>query len=126
MIHNRSQIIFIIVIVFAFIGLVSMLMNNPMVLLTSLVVTAAFVGFFLLLFHLISGSRNFINQRSRNKRYNEQRAYMKAVKYSRRKYGKKQPNRRKDKMKHTGRRRHAPHLTVIEGKKSKKKDRALH
>lgn len=124
--YKRSHPLFLVIVVLAVIGFISMLINNPMALLTSLVITATVVGFFLLIFHLIAGSRNSLQRQNTNKGSGERRAYMKAAKYSQRKYGKKQPVRKQDKFKRTIRRRNASHLTVIEGKKGKKKDRALH
>lgn len=126
MLQNRTQILFFVVIFLAAIGLISMLINNPLALLGSLIVTASVIGLFLLVFRLVMDSKNVVQRKSGKKPLNEQRAYMKAVKYSKRKYGKKSSHRRPDKVKNALRRRNAPHLTVIEGKKSKKKDRALH
>jgi len=124
--YKRSHPLFLVIIVLAVIGFFSMLINNPMALLTSLVITATVVGFFLFIFHLITGYRNSFQRQNTNKGSVERRAYMKAAKYSQRKYGKKQTARKQDTFRHTIRRRNAPYLTVIEGKKGKKKDRALH
>ena len=126
MIYKRSHLLFVIMIFLALVGLISMLVNNPMALLTSLVITAAVIGFFLLVLYVITGSRTLFQHRNGKQSFDERRAYMKAVKYSQRKYGKKQTHRKQDRLRHPIRRRHAPHLTVIEGKKGKKKDRALH
>lgn len=100
----------------ALIGLGSYVMNNPTGLIKQVIFTAIIVaGIYMVV-------RIWTKRKSGN---NDGRAFAKAAKHSKKRY---QPTGKKitaNGHKKPLRRRSAAHLTVIEGKKSKKKDRAI-
>lgn len=101
----------------AIIGFFTTLLNKPLQLLWMILLTGIVAGIFYIVYRFV-----LRNQPS----YQEYRSYQKAVRVSRKRHhltvttttnsqrALKRPVRR-----------HAPHLTVIEGKKNKKKDRAI-
>ncbi len=120
--------LFYVLIALAIFGLVTIIITKPGELLTRLLMTAGIVAIFFVVFYIIrnkSGASGFSSK------------YKKAVKQSKKKYGSnvhhtsqyaraaRSPHKKKpDVRKKT--RRNASHLRVIEGKKDKKKDRALY
>ena len=122
--------IFVLIIGLAIFGLVSSVITNPMGVLRNIGIMLAVVGIFYLLYKMFTNSSGSANSQS---------SYKRAAKQSNRKHGKQniapinnsfiKPTDSNDKGKKgtpstLKRKRKQSHLTVIEGKKNKKKDRA--
>ncbi|WP_243290215.1 SA1362 family protein [Bacillus sp. FJAT-47783] len=119
--RNRLQPLFYMIIGLALFGFGYKLFVNPGELISQLFIWAVVIGVIYFIYRAVMRSRS----------NNEYSAYLKAAKKSKRKYksqatvsqlkkAKKQPRTHLPKRK-----RDHTHLTVIEGKKSKKKNRAL-
>ena len=122
--------IFVLIIGLAIFGLVSSAITNPKGMLQDIGIMLLVVGIFYLLYKMFTNSSGSANS---------QNSYKRAAKQSNRKYGKQnvaplsnsflKRNASDDKGKKGNptslkRKRKQSHLTVIEGKKNKKKDRA--
>ncbi|PWN76293.1 SA1362 family protein [Bacillus paranthracis] len=122
--------IFVLIIGLAIFGLVSSVITDPMGVLRNIGIMLAVVGIFYLLYKMFTNSSGSANSQS---------SYKRAAKQSSRKHGKQniaplsnsffKSNASNDKGKKGNlsslkRKRKQSHLTVIEGKKNKKKDRA--
>ncbi|HFJ9428169.1 hypothetical protein LKL95_15815 [Bacillus cereus] len=122
--------IFVLIIGLAIFGLVSSVITNPIGVLRNIGYMLLVVGIFYLLYKMFTNSSGSANSQS---------SYKRAAKQSNRKHGKQnvaplgnsffKSNTSNDKSKKGNsstlkRKRKQSHLTVIEGKKSKKKDRA--
>lgn len=126
MVRNISFVLIYTIIALALLGLVAKLFTNPVSLLISLfTILGVGVAIFALLYFLLQ---------KRNTPSDEMKKYRQAVKQSKLKYNKNKPAHRTASkkqqpvlLKRKKRRKHAPHLRVIEGKKTEKKkdDRAL-
>ncbi|MBC6974412.1 hypothetical protein H9I32_19110 [Bacillus sp. Xin] len=114
----------------AIFGLVSSAITNPYGMIKNIAIMLLVVGVFYLLYKMFTSSSGSANS---------QNSYKRAAKHSNRKYGKQnvaplsnsllKRNASDDKVKKGNssvlkRKRKQSHLTVIEGKKNKKKDRA--
>lgn len=105
------------IIIAALIGLGTWLYYNPASLFLQLFVTVLIAGIIFLVIRAFMRRKNS---------YKENRSYAKAAKFSRKKY--EQPKKSAHTNKSTKRplrKKSTAHLTVIEGKKGKKKDRAI-
>ena len=119
--RSKFSIIAYIIIGLGVIGFISQFFTNPLTLLKSILITLAIS---ILVFSIIYFL--FLRNRSTS---SDMRKYNKAVKQSKLKYQSKsiQPNRPQIKQQLQTRRRrnkNAPHLRVIEGNKSKRRNRA--
>lgn len=118
--RNKTSIIILIIVGLAVIGLVSSLIKDPSGFLISILVM---VGIALVIFMIM---RMVLNRRVGGTS-DEMKKYKQAVKQSKSKYKKDQPVIKKRSSANTvkprikKRRRQGPHLTVIEGKKGKKR-----
>lgn len=118
--RNKGSILLSIIVGLAIIGLVSSLVRNPVSFLMSILVM---VGIAFVVFLIV---RAVMNRRGTGKS-DEMRKYRKAVKQSKLKYNQeKQPDKKKQSfavspVKTKKKRRHRPHLTVIDGKKTTNK-----
>lgn len=104
----------------AVVGLVTSLIKNPGSFLVSILITIA-IGF--VIFFIITA---ILNRRSPGVN-DEMRKYRKAAKQSNQKYNKQKPKVKKQArtdspLRQRRKRRHVPHLTVIEGKKTSNKN----
>ncbi|MDQ0213842.1 ABC-type nickel/cobalt efflux system permease component RcnA [Oikeobacillus pervagus] len=114
---NRRTILVSIIVMFAVIGFVSLLVSQPQYLLKQFLFLVVFVG-------LIYALYQFMMKGKLNKK--EQQAFLKAARKSKKRMQKKHHSHHStssQKRKPLRKRSHA-HLTVIEGKKGKKKNRA--
>ncbi|MBO8176763.1 MAG: hypothetical protein H0Z31_04805 [Bacillus sp. (in: Bacteria)] len=103
----------------AIVGLLTTIMQEPIQLLKQLVFIAVAIGLFFFFYHL------FWKAQPKRK---EQRAFRKAALQSKKRLKKRQQkdqSKRPNSWKKEHRKRSNVHLTVIEGKKGKKKNRAL-
>ncbi|MCA1054794.1 hypothetical protein LCM10_07315 [Rossellomorea aquimaris] len=120
---NARNIMIYTLIILAVIGLGSWLMTNPLGLLRKLLVTAAVVGVIYFIY------RKWFSQK-RGTGSNEQRAFLKAAKQSKKRLKKRsagkanKPSVSPLTKKRTNRSKSSANLTVIEGKKNKKNNRA--
>ncbi len=104
----------------AVVGLVTSLIKNPGSFLVSILITIA-IGF--AIFFIITAILNRRNPGGND----EMRKYRKAAKQSNQKYKKQQPKIKKttrtdSPLRQRRKKRHVPHLTVIEGKKTSNKN----
>lgn len=108
-----------IIIALGSIGLVFMILNQPLRLLRYFIVSAIIIGVFILLMKNIRFSNQGVKK--------EQKEFIKAARQSRRRI-KKRTKKVDLKKKQALKKRYSSgtHLTVIEGKKGKKKNRAIH
>jgi ABC-type multidrug transport system fused ATPase/permease subunit len=118
--NKIGYILFVSLLSFSFIGLLITLMNDPMWLFRFILITAIIIGIiYIIMKKFVFKSSTIFTK--------EHKAFQKAARFSKRKYRRntKQPTYKK---KNAIRKRTASstHLTVIEGKKGKKKNRALH
>jgi hypothetical protein len=110
-------------IVLAFVGLGSWLIDNPLGLLRNILVIAAVIGIIFFIY------RRWFSHRS-GAGSNEQRAFLKAAKQSKKRLKKKSPVKAQKSTvsplskKRSTRKKSNANLTVIEGKKNKKNNRA--
>jgi uncharacterized membrane protein (DUF106 family) len=106
-------------VVLAFMGLAFLLFTNPGLLVRYILITAAVVGVIYLLMKKFIFSDNTANK--------DQKKFVKAARQTKKKV-KRNTKQATQKKKTAIRKRNvsANHLTVIEGKKGKKKNRALH
>ncbi len=106
------------IIVTSIIGLGSLLFRNPSRLLMQLLFMGLIAVFIYLVFRFTIGKRQ---------NHSENRSYIKAAKFSQKRYRQspKSVSTNKAALKKPLRKRSTAHLTVIEGKKNKKKDRAI-
>ncbi|KRG15637.1 SA1362 family protein [Lederbergia galactosidilytica] len=105
------------IIIAALIGLGTWLYHNPASLFLQLFVTILIAGIIFLVIRAFMG---------RKQGFKESRSYAKAAKFSKKRY--EQPRKSAHTIKSSKRplrRKSSAHLTVIEGKKGKKKDRAI-
>ena len=124
--RNKGSIILSIIVGLAVIGFVSSLVKNPSGFLINILVM---IGIAFVIFLIV---RAVMNRRTEGTS-DEMKKYRKAVKQSKQKYqqpepkGKIKSSRTAPPVKQRKKRRHQPHLTVIDGKKSvskQKDDRA--
>ncbi|WP_020061594.1 SA1362 family protein [Bacillus sp. 123MFChir2] len=123
--------LFVVIVGLAIFNLVSFTIEDPMGVVKNIMIMLVVVGVFYLLYKMLTSSSSSAN--------NSQSSYKRAAKQSNRKYGKqnvtplsnnllkKNASDTKGKKENTSflkRKRKQSHLTVIEGKKGKKKDRA--
>lgn len=123
--------LFVVIVGLAVFGLVSFTIENPMGVVKNIAIMLIVIGVFYLLYKMLTSSSGSAN--------NSHSSYKRAAKQSNRKYGKqnvtplsknllkKNASDAKGKKGNTSflrRKRKQSHLTVIEGKKGKKKDRA--
>ncbi|WP_242218823.1 SA1362 family protein [Bacillus cereus group sp. BfR-BA-01380] len=123
--------LFVVIVGLAIFNLVSFTIEDPMGVVKNIVIMLIVVGVFYLLYKMLTSSSSSANS--------SQSSYKRAAKQSNRKYGKqnvtplsnnllkKSASDTKGKKGNTSflkRKRKQSHLTVIEGKKGKKKDRA--
>ncbi|MEH6891357.1 SA1362 family protein [Bacillus sp. JJ864] len=123
--------LFVVIVGLAIFNLVSFTIEDPMGVVKNIMIMLVVVGVFYLLYKMLTSSSSSAN--------NSQSSYKRAAKQSNRKYGKqnvtplsnnplkKNASDTKGKKGNTSflkRKRKQSHLTVIEGKKGKKKDRA--
>ncbi|ENQ3081009.1 hypothetical protein ACEOWG_004342 [Bacillus cereus] len=123
--------LFVVIVGLAIFNLVSFTIEDPMGVVKNIMIMLGVVGVFYLLYKMLTSSSSSAN--------NSQSSYKRAAKQSNRKYGKqnvaplsnnllkKTASDTKGKKENTSflkRKRKQSHLTVIEGKKGKKKDRA--
>ncbi|WP_214480230.1 SA1362 family protein [Bacillus sp. SM2101] len=125
--QRRSSLPMIIIISLSGLGLLYVLFNRPETLILTLITGLIVFGIFYMILQLLSGN---------NKRNTEHSAYKKAVKQSKKRYNERSRNNQvarpmsksvqSNKAAHPNiqKRKNHPHLTVIEGKKGKKKNRA--
>ncbi|WAA11433.1 SA1362 family protein [Fervidibacillus halotolerans] len=115
----KTPIFVYILLLLALLGFIALLQTNPHALVRYLLGTVIVIFILLLLFKYISPTNMT--------RREEDRAFAKAAKYSKKRMKKLSTNNKKKahRSKHALR-RNRNHLTVIEGKKGKKKSRALH
>ncbi len=122
MLNARNILVFTLV-VLAIVGLGSWLIGNPLGLLRKILVTAAVIGVIYFIYR-----RWFSNRRGAGS--NEQRAFLKAAKQSKKRLKKKstaktqKPTVSPLSKKRSHRKKSSANLTVIEGKKNKKNNRA--
>lgn len=118
--NKVGHLLFVGLVSFAIIGLLIRIITDPTWIIRFILISAVMIGifYFIMTKFVLKSSPTF------NK---EQMAFKKAAKLSKRKY-KKSPKQPTYKKKNAIRKRTASstHLTVIEGKKGKKKNRALH
>lgn len=115
---RKTPVFVYILFLFALLGFGTLLMTNPGVLVRYFVGTMIVIAILLLVFKFFSPS-NIV-------RTEEDRAFAKAAKYSKKRLKKKLTSKKKSPRSKQALRKHPKHLTVIEGKKGKKKSRALH
>ncbi|HDX9587813.1 TPA: hypothetical protein ROX98_000732 [Bacillus pseudomycoides] len=123
--------LFVVIVGLAIFNFVSFTIEDPMGVVKNIMIMLGVVGVFYLLYKMLTSSSSSAN--------NSQSSYKRAAKQSNRKYGKqnvaplsnnllkKNASDTKGKKENTSflkRKRKQSHLTVIEGKKGKKKDRA--
>ncbi|MDC2863457.1 MULTISPECIES: SA1362 family protein [unclassified Bacillus (in: firmicutes)] len=123
--------LFVVIVGLAIFNLVSFTIEDPMGVVKNILIMLGVVGVFYLLYKMLTSSSSSAN--------NSKSSYKRAAKQSNRKYGKqnvtplsnnllkKNASDTKGKKGNTSflkRKRKQSHLTVIEGKKGKKKDRA--
>ncbi|MCJ7839341.1 hypothetical protein MUB24_00165 [Lederbergia sp. NSJ-179] len=105
------------IIISALIGLGTWLYSNPASLFLQLFVMILIAGIILFVIRVFMG---------RKQNYKESRSFAKAAKLSKKRYQQPRKSVHANKtMKRPLRKRSTAHLTVIEGKKNKKKDRAI-
>jgi len=102
------------VILLSAIGIIS----DPANLIRQLFIAIIIISLIYVIFHFIAVPGNSVKK--------EQRAFLKAAKQSKRRVKKQPDSKNSYKQKQALRKKSAVHLTVIEGKKGKKKSRALH
>ncbi len=119
LLNARNLFVFSLMILAA-VGLGSLLIGNPLGLLRQILVTAAVIGIIYFIYRKwFSGRRTGSN--------NEQRAFVKAAKMSKKRHKRKpasKPQVSSVSKKRPVRKKSSANLTVIEGKKSKKNNRA--
>jgi hypothetical protein len=116
------------VLILAMIGFLVSLFSEPLQLIGNILITIIIVAVIYFVFRYFAVSRSTVQPvRRASSGTNDQKAYLNAVRYSKKRVKKKQrPKQQPDKLKQALRRQNAPQLTVIEGKKNKKRNRALH
>ncbi|WP_062355944.1 SA1362 family protein [Bacillus kwashiorkori] len=114
--RKTSSIIIYVIIGLAVIGFIFTLMENPSRLISMVVSSLIIIGIMVFILNTLMNS----NPTSRK----EQRSFIKAAKASKKKYQHKRKTTIKGKS--AIKKRDISHLTVIEGNKGKKKNRALH
>lgn len=121
---KATNMIFGTLIALSVFGLFVLLLTNPMSIVRYLIITAIIVGIFVLIF------TRFIMPRATTGSgipRSEHRAFLKAARQSQKRYRK---DMKQSRFKKNGvirkRRLSRSHLTVIDGKKGKKKNRAMH
>ncbi|WP_240794165.1 SA1362 family protein [Bacillus sp. BHET2] len=117
---NARNIVVFTLILLAMIGLGTSLLGNPLGLAKRLLVTAAVIGIIYFAYR-----RWFSGRRTENS--NEQRAFLKAAKQSKKRHKKQSPSKTRVSnvsKKRATRKKSNAKLTVIEGKKNKKNNRA--
>lgn len=105
------------IIVAAIVGLITQLIKDPSKIFLPILFMGMIVGFVFLMYRFVIA-----------KNHHEYRSYNKAAKFSKKRYRQsttKSVYTNKSALKKPLRKRSAAHLTVIEGKKNKKKDRAI-
>lgn len=117
---NARNIFVFTLILLAIVGLFTSLFGNPLGLVKQLLVTAAVIGIIYFIYR-----RWFSGRRAGNS--NEQRAFLKAAKQSKKRHKRKSSSRPQvsnAQKKRSIRKKSNANLTVIEGKKNKKNNRA--
>ena len=118
--NKIGYILFVSLLSFSFIGLLITLMNDPMWLFRFILITAIIIGiiYFIMKKFVFKSSTIFTK---------EHKAFQKAARFSKENIeGIRNNQHIKRKMQFGKRTASSTHLTVIEGKKGKKKNRALH
>jgi len=106
------------VILLSVVGFLTLLFNNPGSLLRSIFISAVIIGVIYFI------ARNVITTSASNR--GEHRAFLKAAKTSKKRIKRKEVSMKSSTSRGRKFRKEAVHLTVIEGKKGKKKSRAFH